>query len=94
MMGSSLVPRSRWGSESGAVVSLAVGGADRRGLGACPPGVRRLFFLFAAGPLLASPLPVLDRLLVLVALFEFEVIIFGLYYYRGLIERVNSAYLY
>ena len=93
-MGSSLVPRSRWGSGLGAVVSLAVGDADCRGLGACPPGVRRLFFLFAAGPLLASPLPVLDRLLVLVALFEFEVIIFGLYYYRGLIERVNSAYLY
>jgi hypothetical protein len=75
-MGSSLVPRSRWGSGVGAVVVWAVGCSDRRGLEACPPGVRRLFFLFAAGPLLASPLPVLDRLLVLVALFEFEVIVF------------------
>ena len=76
------------------MVLWAVRCSGRRGLGACPPGVRRLFFLFAAGPLLASPLPVLDRLLVLVALFEFEDIIFGLYYYRGLIERVNSAYIY
>jgi hypothetical protein len=49
--------------------------------------VRRLFFLFAAGPLLASPLPVLDRLLVLVALFEFEVIIFGLYFTTGVLSK-------
>ena len=59
--------------------------SGRRGLEACPPGVRQLFFLFAAGPLLASPLQVLDRLLVLVALFEFKVIVtFGLYCYNVL----------
>ena len=76
------------------MVSCAVGCSDHRGLEACPPGVRQLFFLFDAFLLLVSPLPVLGWLLVLVALFQFEVIIFGLYHYRGLIERVNSAYLY
>ena len=87
MVGSSLVPRSWWGSGVGAVVIWVVEYSGRRGLEACPPGVRQLFFLFAAGPLLASPLPVLDRLLVLVALFKFEVIIFGLYFTTGVLSK-------
>jgi hypothetical protein len=58
----------------GAMVDVVAVVGRRRVRAAYPPGVLCLL-RFAAGPLLASPLPFVVRLFALVALFEFEVIV-------------------